>query len=201
MKYIFIFLVLSFLIACKRFQKHSNGGNGNFSTAVINVTDPLLSFKNGFWYYAENLFSGTIIKLFQDNTIHQSTAYQQGKEHGWQHTFYHGGILSEKRYFNKGEKDGMHTGWWQNGNKRFEYHFANGIYNGDYKEWYESGQMLKHIHYRKGTDEWGKGWRESGKPYMNYVINNGRRYGIVNSNLCYTVRKGSGEYVKSVLPD
>ena len=62
----------------------------------------------------------------------------------------------------------------------------------------KSGQMLKHIHYTNGIDNCGKGWRESGKAYMNYVMKNGRRYGIVNSNLCYTVKNGSGEYVNSI---
>src|SRR5688572_9228416 len=115
MRHLFVFIAISLLFACKHSQTNTDANTVSAVTLII--TDPSLSFKNGFWYYAENLFSGTIVKHFQDNTTHQSTAYQNGKEHGWQLTFYPGGTLSEKRYFNKGEKDSIHTGWWQNGNK------------------------------------------------------------------------------------
>ena len=195
MKNIFLFISISLLFACKHLQKHVIADEK--ISITLESTDPSLSFKNGFWSYNYALFSGTIIERFKDNTIQHSTEYVNGKEDGWQITYYPNGVLSEKRYYAKGEKDSVHTGWWQNGNKRFEYHFTKGIYNGDYKEWYQSGQLLKHIHYINGMDDWGKGWRESGKPYMNYVMKDGRRYGIVNSNLCYTVKNGNGEYVNS----
>jgi antitoxin component YwqK of YwqJK toxin-antitoxin module len=193
MKYIFLFILSSFLFASKPLQPI----NENATEVIINSTDPSLHFKNGYWYYKTKLFTGTIIERSNDNSIHHSTEYVNGKEDGWCNTFYPNGSLSEKRYFTKGEKDKVHTGWWQNGNKRFEYHFTNGLYNGDYKEWYQTGRLLKQIHYTNGIDDWGKGWRESGKLYMNYVMKDGRRYGIVNSNLCYTVKKGNGEYVTS----
>lgn len=195
MKKVFLLITISFLFACKHLQRHMNAHVNEIKTA--NSTDPFLLFKNGYWLYKNNLFTGRIIEHFKSNTINKSTEYVNGKEEGWQTTFYPDGSLSEKRYFTKGEKDNLHTGWWQNGNKRFEYHFTNGVYNGDYKEWYQSGQLLKHIHYTNGTDDWGKGWRESGKLYMNYIMKDGRRYGIVNSNLCYTVKNGKGEYVNS----
>jgi hypothetical protein len=56
---------------------------------------------------------------------------------------------------------------------------------------------MKQIHYNNGTDEYGKGFRENGKVYMSFVVKNGRRYGLNNSNLCYTVLNGSGEFVRS----
>ena len=195
MKNIFLFITTSFLFACKHLQHQFT--HAASSTQTVDAADHSLSFKNGYWYYAGNLFTGTITEHFNNNAIHQSTQYLNGKENGWRITYYLNGDLSEKRLYNNGEKDNVHTGWWQNGNKRFEYHFINGIYNGDYKEWYQSGRLLKHIHYTNGIDDWGKGWRESGKLYMNYVMKEGRRYGIVNSNLCYTVKNDKGEYVNS----
>ena len=198
MKYFFLFIMLSFF-SCKQLQKKVFADADVISSPVIiEANNHSLIFKNGFWYYGENLFSGTIIDRFSDKTVHQKKTYTSGKENGLQLIYFPGGELSEKRYYTNGEKDKVHTGWWENGNLRFEYHFANGIYNGDYKEWYQSGKLLKHIHYVKGIDDCGKGWRETGKLYMNYIMKNGRRYGIVNSNLCYTVKNGNGEFVVSV---
>ena len=195
MKY-FVYTAILFLVACNHSQTQVNVPDVGLQE--ISANDQRLGFKNGYWYYRDKTFSGTITERFADNTLYKKTRYLNGKEEGEQVVFYPGGAFSEKRYYHLGEKDGAHMGWWPNGNKRFEYHFANGIYNGDYKEWYESGKPLKHIRYTNGVDEWGKGWRENGKVYMNFVVREGRRYGLNNSNLCYTVKNGKGEYVASL---
>ena len=168
------------------------------SSVNIEATDPLLHFENGQWFYKDKLFSGIITEKYSNSVVHHITGYVNGKEEGWQQTFFDDGKPEEKRYYHAGEKDSVHTGWWQNGNRRFEYHFWNGLYDGDYKEWYTTGEPLKHIHYTKGVDDWGKGWRQNGKLYMNFVTKVGRRYGLNNSNLCYTIKNGDGEYVTSV---
>ena len=198
MRNIFLFILIVTAIGCKRLQMHFNfsADTNHISEETINAGDLSLEFKNGYWFYKGNLFSGTIVH-FEGRSVQQTTHYLNGKEDGEQFTYYPGGTISEKRFYSAGEKDGVHIGWWPNGNKRFEYHFANGIYNGDYKEWYESGKPLKQIHYTNGIDVWGKGWRENGKVYMNFAVKNGRRYGLNNSNLCYTVKNEKGEYVSS----
>ena len=192
-----LLIAVLFLFGCDHLQQHFSEVDAGKS--VINSNDPSLNFQNGSRYYKGKLFSGIIEEHFKDNTVQHRTGYENGKEEGWQQTFFTDGKVSEKRFYHRGEKDSVHSGWWPNGYKRFEYHFSNGIYNGDYKEWYESGQPLKHIHYTKGTDDWGKGWRENGKLYMNCVMKDGRRYGLNNSNLCYTVKNGNGEFVASTM--
>ena len=163
---------------------------------VISVesTDSSLHFVNGTWYRANQLFTGFIRERYSNDTIFHITPFVNGKEEGWMYTYFPEGNISEKRYYHYGEKDSVHRGWWQNGNPRFEYHFVNGIYHGDYREWYESGEKYKHIHYTNGAEDWATGWRVNGKVYMNFLVRKGRRSGIENSNLCYTVKKERGEY-------
>lgn len=160
-------------------------------------TDTGLHWKNGYWYKSGDLVTGKIIEHYLDSGIKTIINYKQGKEDGWKKCYYPGGTLAEQRYYINGEKDSLHSGWWPNGNKRFEYHFANGVYDGDYLEWYQSGKRLKYIHYTKGIEDSAKGWRENGKLYMNFIVRNGRRYGIENSNLCYTIKNEKGEYVNN----
>lgn len=181
-----------------------SGGKTFVDTSAIKIpaikiesTDQNISFKNGYWFYDQKLFSGIIVERYSNKKIHHITGFVNGKEEGEQQSFFPDGKILEKRFYHKGEKNGTEIGWWENSNKRFEYHFTNGIYNGDYKEWYEDGKPLRWIHYTNGKDDWGKGWRETGKLFMNYEMKNGRRYGIVNSNLCYTIKNGKGEYVVS----
>ena len=190
MKWIFIIVLFT---ACTNKQ-------GASLLVSVESSDPNLLFNNGSWFYKGKLFSGKLTERYPDQKVHHVTSFFDGKENGWQESFFNDGSISEKRFYTNGEKDGINTGWWPNGNKRFEYQFSKGIYSGDFKEWFEDGKEYKYIYYVNGNDQWGKGWRESGKLFMNYQVKDGRRYGIVNSNLCYTVKNGNGEYVASI-PD
>jgi len=164
---------------------------------AILADDSLLQHNNGSWLYKGQPFSGTIIAWYPSHQLQSSQSFYNGKEEGWLVTFYPNGVRERKRYFHAGEKDSVSYGWWDNGNLRFEYHFAHGNYNGDFKEWYYSGKPLQYIVYNNGTDMSGKGWRENGKLYMNFINKNGRRYGLMNAQPCYSLRGERGEYVKS----
>lgn len=164
---------------------------------TIESTDTSLHFVNGKWYQSKELLSAAVITRYPDNRVQYFTNYKAGQEEGWKRYYYPDSLLAEKRFYHLGEKDSIHLGWWPNRKLRFEYHFTRGVYNGDFKEWYSSGNKYKQIHYANGIEDWAQGWRENGKLYMNFVVKNGRRYGIENSNLCYTVKNEKGEYVKS----
>jgi hypothetical protein len=50
------------------------------------------------------------------------------------------------------------------------------------------------MHYDKGVEVgMQRAWRENGTLYVNYEVRGGRRYGIINERLCYSVRDGKGE--------
>lgn len=168
-------------------------------TAVyIDKSDPLLHIVNGNYYYGPKLFSGILHDNYAGGQPRHQVSFYNGKEEGGAMMYYADGRLAEKRYYRHGEKQGLHAGWWPNGSPRFEYHFSGGLYHGEYKEWYSSGQLYKLINYTNGIDENGQGWRENGKLFMNYVMRDGRRYGIINSNLCYTVQNEKREFSKSL---
>ena len=197
-KYTLLFsacVLLLFVFSSKKIK--TNKAAGNMPLLSVNKTDTSLRVINGSYFYRQQLFSGVITELYDNGAAHHKTSCGNGKEEGWTWMFYPDGKLSEKRYYHLGEKDSVHTGWWQNGNPRFEYHFTMSIYNGDYREWYNNGSAYKHIHYTNGTDDRGNGWRENGKLFMNYTMRAGRRYGIINSNLCYTLKNGQGEFAKA----
>jgi antitoxin component YwqK of YwqJK toxin-antitoxin module len=199
MKYYIVIYCVFLLASCT--ININNVEQGAAQTTIpplrIENTDNLLHFDKGVYYYGQESFSGIIIERYANGNIKRSGNYLSGKEEGWQTMYYNSGAISEKRYYRLGEKDSVHTGWWDNGHLRFEYHFSHGAYEGDFKEWYTTGQPYKHIHYVKGTDDQGIGWRENGKLYMNYIMRDGRRYGVVNPNLCYTVKDEQGEYANA----
>lgn len=164
----------------------------------VSSTDPQLGWKNGVCYYQGAPFSGHLVETYENAVTRYNRSFYNGREEGWQLSYYPDGKPAEQRYYHQGQKDSVHTGWWPNGNLRFEYHFSNGNYHGDFKEWYAGGQRYKHLHYTQGVDDNGMGWREIGKTYMSYATRNGRRYGLINANLCYSVTGEKAELVRSI---
>ena len=147
-----------------------------------------INVVNGIGYFQGKKVSGTVFENYASGILQRKSTYKFGEKNGEELSYFENGGLSEMRYFAEGEKIGIHKGWWPNGNKRFEYQFSSGTYNGIFKEWYENGRNYKNIKYINGKDVYGKGWRENGKLFMNYIVKDGRRYGIVNSNLCFTIK-------------
>ena len=195
---IYIIIVSICLSGCQN-DNHGKSDPSKQSAVdlVVQSTDTSLHLVNGVWYYHQQLFSGTIETYFSSGQLQSRQSFYDGKEDGWLSTYYPDGSKDTRRYYHHGEKDSINQGWWPNGNPQFEYHFKNGVYEGDFKEWYASGKPLKHIIYHNGKEQSGKGWRENGKPYMSFVMRDGRLYGLINPNLCYSLKKENGEFVKS----
>ncbi len=164
---------------------------------IVKFGDSSLQLLNGTWYYQNQLFNGVIERYYSDNGLQNRQTYLNGKEEGLFLSYFEDGSKDAERYYHLGEKDSVHRGWWPNGKLRYEYHYKLGLYQGSFREWYESGKPLKQIEYASGKEERGMGWRENGKLYMNFVVKNNRIYGIINPNLCYSLKNEKGEYVSS----
>lgn len=188
------------IVICLVFFSCRNSGTVMSAETYVQSNDTALHWRNGLYYFRQLPFSGHITARYDNDSLQYDRSYLDGKEEGWHFLYYPNGVLSERRYYHAGEKEGVHTGWWPDGKQRFEYHFSKSQYQGDFTEWYASGQLYKKIYYINGTDDSGTGWRENGKIYMSYVNRNGRRYGLVNSNLCYTLKNEKGEFLQSI-PD
>lgn len=160
------------------------------------AAESMLQVDNGNLKFKLKLFSGYVLMNHENGGVKSITSYYQGKQEGWAYEYFENGKPLSKRYYHLGEKDSVHTGWWDNGNTRFVYHFNNGVYNGSFEEYYYSGKPLKKISYYNGNDSFGTGWRENGKIFMNYIMKDGRRYGVMNAQPCYSLKNERGEYVK-----
>ena len=94
----------------------------------------------------------------------------------------------EKRYFNKGVKVGVMKNWWENGQLQSEYHFNNGEYDGTCREWNFGGVLIREMNYENGYEKGSqKQWYDNGSYRSNYVIRDGRRYGLLGTKNCVNV--------------
>ena len=198
------FITILFLVSACQSAKQDKPSVEEKKTAFVSVpdrtvrfTDTALLLNNGVWFYQQKPFTGFIETYYASGGLKSRQSFYNGKDEGLAISYYEDGSKDASRFYHNGEKDSINQGWWPNGNPRFEYHFKNGVYEGDFKEWYQSGKPLKHIVYHEGKEQSGKGWRENGKVYMSFVVKDGRLYGLVNPNLCYSLKNERGEFVKS----
>ena len=148
-----------------------------------------ISIKNDVVYWKDTSYSGFLYDLNSDNkdTILWE-GYVNGQLDGVCKKWYPNKQLMEERIYLYGKKYGKQIAYWPNGNKRFEFTAVKDAYEGEMKEWDINGHLFHLAHYVNGQEEGvQKLWYENGKIRANYVILNGKRYGLLGTKNCKNV--------------
>ena len=68
------------------------------------------------------------------------------------------------------------------------YLFSNDEYEGTCREWNEAGRLVKEMNYKAGYEAGSqRSWYDNGRIRANYVIEDGRRYGLLGTKNCVNV--------------
>lgn len=157
--------------------------------SFVQYHDTALRNSNGVIYYHGYPYSGKIVALYtnkKDTAFIRS--YWLGKEHGEWKSFYENGQLKEHRFFMEGKKTGEYLVWWPNGKKFMHYQLENDEYQGLCLEWNEQGRLVKRMNYLNGHEDGPqKWWYNNGKIKANYIIQDGRRFGLLGTKNCINV--------------
>jgi antitoxin component YwqK of YwqJK toxin-antitoxin module len=158
-------------------------------SVLLNKNEQQIKIENGLLIIKQKSFSGRLYSLFYTSTdTIELSSYRNGKEHGEWKKFYPSGKLKEKRFFENGQKTGEYIAWWENGNKQLHYFFAADEYEGTCKEWNAEGNLAKIMNYKRGHEEGRQQWwYDNGKVKANYIIKEGRRYGLLGTKNCINV--------------
>ena len=190
--------ILKYLLVSTLFYACNSNNNINKNISVNNSANSVLAIpkvytnalQEGFTLHADTIFlnnkkySGIIYKLNNKDTVFVGS-YFNGIEEGVHKKWYSKKQISEIRYYHLGKKEGKHTGYWENGNPKFEFYFMNGEHHGIAKEWYKNGNPYRTFHYENGYEAGSqKMWWENGTIKANYVVKNGRRFGLIGLKLC-----------------
>jgi antitoxin component YwqK of YwqJK toxin-antitoxin module len=159
------------------------------SFKLLPADEPSLTNDNGVLLHNNVPFTGTLFSLFVNTTDTAAIKnFLNGKEHGEWKQYHKPGLLQSKRYFINGKKTGSFIAWWANGRKQMEYHFVNDEYEGTCREWNETGFLNRIMNYTKGHEngpqQW---WYDNGKIKANYIIKDGRRFGLLGTKNCINV--------------
>ena len=176
------------LIACKSDVKRQNK-----KAEVISLNSDSVKFesKNGILFYKASAYTGKVYAFYPNgkDTL-ETKAFLNGKEHGTWKRFYENNQLRELRFFDNGSKTSDLTSWWPNGEKQMLYSFKNDEYEGTCSEWNEKGRLILKLNYKNGHEEGSqKMFYDNGKVRANYVIINGRRFGLLGTKNCINVSK------------
>lgn len=190
-----ILFVSVFFLACK-LQHKDKQNNQPAVSAVRNVVNRVpLIYKSisdkGFTLHQDTLFynnkkySGQVFAIYNGKDTVQIRGYLNGIEEGIQKKWYPNKQIASERMYHAGKKIGKHIGYWENGQPQYEFYFEDGEHHGIAKEWYQNGQLYRIFHYEHGYENGSqKMWWENGIIRANYVVKNGRRYGLIGLKLC-----------------
>lgn len=149
------------------------------------VLDSSLKKHNDTLYRYAQYYTGHTFFLYENGDTAFVNGYFNGVEEGVQKQWYADGQLQEERFYINGKKEGTHQGWWPDGKLKFFFTANSDEYEGEFKEWYSSGLLGKYFHYKKGQEEGSQRlWWDNGKVRANYVIKNGKKYGLIGLTLC-----------------
>lgn len=187
-RFILIFVLL--VVGCSDIseQHHSN--------RKVNAIDVKTSFVEGKFCIDGIPFTGTLYQLDENNMDTASVShYIDGLEDGEWRKFYPNGKMKEQRFYKNGKKVGIMKAWWENGKLQMLFNFENDEYEGVCSEWNDQGVMVREQHYHLGHEEGSqRQWYDNGKVRSNYVMKNGRRYGLLGTKNCVNVKDSISLY-------
>jgi antitoxin component YwqK of YwqJK toxin-antitoxin module len=151
----------------------------------VSATDANFSKHQDTIYYKDKHFSGYIYALFPTNDTEFVQSYLNGLEEGEHRKWYPNKQVYEQRHYVDGKKEGIQQGWWPDGKQKFIYTASNDAYTGELKEWTSAGTLYRDFHYVNGQEEGSERmWWDDGSVRANYVIRNGKRYGLLGIKVC-----------------
>jgi antitoxin component YwqK of YwqJK toxin-antitoxin module len=136
-------------------------------------------------YYGKQFFTGFRYALYATGDTAFIKSYFNGVEEGPQKKWYDNKKLAEQRFYINGKKEGLQQGWWPDASPKFMYTSNSDVYEGELKEWNFAGLLYKHFHYVNGQEEGSQKllW-DNGTIRANYVVRNGKKYGLIGLKLC-----------------
>ena len=151
----------------------------------VNSTDTLFSKHQDTVYLGDKFFTGYRYTLYANGDTAQLQSYFNGVEEGTQKKWYSDKQPREERFYINGKKEGIHQSWWPDGKPKMYFEANGDEYSGLFREWYSSGLMSKEFHYVNGHEEGSERlWWDNGKVRANYVIRDGKKYGLLGLTIC-----------------
>jgi antitoxin component YwqK of YwqJK toxin-antitoxin module len=187
-----ILYLLGLLFICSCSQKKSDSINplkDQIPPILTLKSSSNIFIKNDIVYFKDQKYSGYLYTMHTNNIDTFSIeGYLNGLQSGLTKKWFTHKRPMEIRLYKNGSKNGKQLAFWENGNKKFEFIAKNDAYEGEMKEWSEDGKLIHLSNYKDGQENGAqKLWYDNGKIKANYVIVQGKRYGLLGTKNCKNV--------------
>lgn len=145
-----------------------------------------LSRHSGITYINGCVATGIVFQLDKKGDTLSLEKYVCGKPEGIAYKKYDAVHFCYRRNFSKGKAEGTQYSWWDNGRLKQQATYKHDVFDSYVLEWCSNGLLTRFNHYRNGHEE-GKQqlWYDNGQLRANYVVRNGRQYGLSGTMNCY----------------
>ena len=183
--------MLTVLFSCRHGNEKENCGckDADIPSTRTAVSAFNITVKNGIVFLNEQPYCGYIYQLYPNSKdTFALTGYWQGLQSGVTKKWFDNHQLMEIRFYCKGQKEGPQLAFWENGLKRFAFTAHEDGNEGSLEEWNREGHLFHLGHYLHGQEEGAQQlWYDNGKIRANYVIRQGKRYGLLGTKNCKNV--------------
>lgn len=188
-RFIQISLLLLYLFGCRDedFQPQE----------IVLSSDPLLSRVDSTYLYRNKAFTGRIIKSMNERENGFEIDVKDGRCHGQFLELYRDSTIRSNLHYIEGVLAGQQEGYHDNGQLSYHYKMTNGLLEGDYLEYYPNGNLQIHRVYKKNKIVKEKIYDIDKSIIANYVVKNGRTYGLIGSSSCISVINENDKSIKS----
>ena len=180
-------IVIIFLNACnsKRNEKAIAVDN-QIQFSFYNADSVEVLTKQGITYINKQTANGYLFLLSADKDTLRKEEYVNGKKQGICYSKYPNLQYQYLQNYVNGRMEGIQKTWWENGKLKQEANYKNDVFHGKLKEWSHTGMLMRDNNYVSGQ-ETGKQqlWYDNGKLRANYVVKNGRIYGLSGTMNCF----------------
>lgn len=189
MRTFILLIIFSLFYSCQSTQEYKLESRYQEVPALfISIADSNFSIRQDTLFYGNKKFSGNLFGLSPAMDTILLEPYLNGLKEGTCKRWYVNKQLQEERFYIAGMKEGLHKSWWENGKPHYEFGISRDAYEGSFKAWNREGRLVKDFHYKKGQEEGHQViWYDDGKIKANYVITDGRRYGLLGTKNCVNV--------------
>ncbi len=151
----------------------------------LEASDSRVQRVHGMLLFEGRPFTGAVLEHDSAGATVSRSKYRDGRRDGESLGWYADGRPMYRRAYARDRETGTHTGWWPDGSVHFIYRYRDGRLEGTAREWFPNGQLYREFNYRAGQEEGAeKMWYPDGLQRANYVVHDGRRFGLPGTKGC-----------------
>lgn len=111
----------------------------------------LMERKNDFWYYNNEIYSGSFIDYYYSGRIQGEGIFKNGKLDGLRKMYYQNGKLSLEKYYTNSISNGLEKEYYDDGTLKQKGEFTNGKEDGLWESYFPNGQVKKRTNLKNGV--------------------------------------------------